>query len=158
MLFLSNTMPLAIPEAMNEEHEELHEELRKTTKLPGAVGKAAKEVAQVLHPHFERENELALPVINVARTLAEDKTSPDFNAALDLADKFKLEYEKMLQEHVEIVKALEQLEKAARKAKKKTVVEFARKLKLHAKTEEDLTYPAVLMAGKLLRQKTITPT
>jgi GTP-binding protein EngB required for normal cell division len=149
-------MPLAIPEAMNEEHEKLHEELRKATKIPGAVGKAAKEVARVLHSHFERENELALPVISITRALAEGKLSPDFHAALDLADKFKLEYERMLQEHVEIVKALDQLDKVAKKAKKKSVVEFARKLKLHAKTEEDLTYPAVLMAGKLLQQQTAT--
>jgi hemerythrin-like domain-containing protein len=149
-------MPLAIPEAMNEEHEELHEELRKATKVPDAVGKAAKRVAQVLHSHFERENELALPVISVTRGLAEGKSSPDFHEALDLADKFKLEYEKMLQEHAEIVKALDQLEKVAKKAKKRSVVEFARKLRLHAKTEEDLTYPAVLMAGQLLRQQTVT--
>jgi hemerythrin superfamily protein len=57
----------------------------------------------------------------------------------------------MLQEHVEIVRALNELERVAAKAKKRNVVEFAKKLKLHAETEEDLTYPAVLMAGKLLR-------
>jgi hypothetical protein len=35
-------MPLRIPEAMVLEHEELHEELRKATRMPGKVGKAAK--------------------------------------------------------------------------------------------------------------------
>ena len=136
------------------EHEELHAELRKATKMPGKVGEAARKVAQVLHPHFERENELALPVIGVIRELAEEKASPDFPKALELFEKFKPEYEKMVQEHVEIVKALDELEKAAKKAKRVAVVNFARKLKLHAKTEEELTYPAVLMAGKLLKQDT----
>ena len=126
--------------------------MAKATKVKGSVGEAAKRVAQVLHPHFERENELALPVIGVIRDLAEDRTSPDFAKALELTEKFKLEYEKMLQEHMEIVKALDVLEKAGKQAKKQTVVEFVRKLKLHAKTEEDLTYPAVLMTGKLIRQ------
>jgi len=144
-------MPLGIPEAMKEEHEELHRELAETTKIRGKVGEAAKKVARVLHPHFEKENELALPVIGVARELAEGKTSQDFPRALELHEKFKSEYEKMLQEHVEIVKALEALEKAAKASKKRGAVEFARKLRLHAKTEEDLTYPAVLMVGKLLR-------
>jgi hypothetical protein len=139
---------------MELEHEELHAELRKAIKMPGKVGKAAKQVAQVLHPHFEKENELALPVIGVARELAEDKTSSDFPKALELFERFKPEYEKMLQEHVEIVKALDELEKSAKRAKKAAVVNFVRKLKLHAKTEEDLTYPAVLMAGKLLKQGT----
>lgn len=147
-------MPLGIPEAMREEHEELHNELRKATKIPGPVGKTAKRVAEILHPHFERENELALPVIGIARELAEDRISPDFPRALELSEKFKTEYEKMLHEHEEIVEALAQLEKAAKRARKPAVIAFARKLKMHAKTEEDLTYPAVLMVGKLLKRGT----
>jgi hemerythrin-like domain-containing protein len=145
-------MPIGIPEAMREEHEELHDELRKATRMVGKVGKAARRVAEVLHPHFERENELALPVIGIARELAEGKISPDFPKALELCEKFKVEYDRMLEEHVEIVKALSELEKAAKKAKKASVVDFARKLRMHAKTEEDLTYPAVLMIGKALKE------
>ncbi len=145
-------MPLGIPEAMEEEHEELHEELRRAVKMPGEVGKAARKVAEVLHPHFERENELALPVIGIARELAEGKTSPDFSKALKLHDQFKKEYRRMLREHEEIVEALNLLAKAAKKAKKQEVVEFTRKLKLHAQTEEALTYPTVLLVGKLLKQ------
>ena len=103
---------------MKEEHEELHRELRRITKMRGKIGGAAMRVAEVLHPHFERENELALPVIGVAGELVEGKSSPDFPKALELANKFKAEYQKMLQEHVEIVKALDELEKAARRAKK----------------------------------------
>lgn len=135
---------------MEEEHEELHQELRKATKVRGKVGEAAKRVAEVLHPHFERENELALPVIGVARELVEGKSSPDFPKALELADKFKAEYQRMLREHVEIIRALDELEKAARRSKKQGVIRFTRKLKAHARTEEDLTYPAVLMVGKFL--------
>lgn len=146
-------MPLEIPGSMKEEHEELHQELRKATEIPGKVGQAAKKVAKILHPHFEKENELALPEIGVARELAEGKTSPDFATAMELCGKFKLEYEKMLQEHIEIVKALDELEKVAKTARKRNVVEFTKKLKLHAKTEEALTYPAALMIGKLLKQR-----
>ncbi len=138
---------------MQIEHEELHEELRKATKMPGEVGKAAEKVADLLHPHFERENELALPVIGVARELAEGKTSPDFAKALKLHTQFKREYPSMLREHEAIVKALNQLAKAAKKTKRQEVVEFTQKLKLHAQTEEELTYPAVLIIGKLLAQK-----
>lgn len=81
--------------------------------------------------------------------------SPDFPKALELFERFKPENEKVLQEHLEIVKALDELEKAAKKAKKASVSGFALKLKLHARTEEDLTYPAVLMVGKLLKQDAI---
>src|SRR5512139_1792825 len=134
-------MPLVIPESMKEEHEELHQELRKATEMLGKVDQAARKVAQILDPHFEKENELALPEIGVARELAEGKTSPDFAAAKKLCDKFSMEYSKMLEEHVDIVKALDELEKAAKTARKRSVVEFTKRLKLHARTEEALTYP-----------------
>jgi len=139
---------------MREEHEELHYELRKATKVLGSVGKTAKRVAEILHPHFERENELVMPVIGIARELAEDRSSPDFPRAPELPEKFKTECEKMLHEHEEIVEAQAEVEKAAKRAKKPAVIAFARKLKMHAKTEEDLTYPTVLMVGKLLKQST----
>jgi len=145
-------LPLRIPEAMELEHEELHAELRKAIRLPGKVGKAAKQVAEILHPHFDKENELALPVIGLARELGEGKTSADYPKAVELCGKFRAEYDKMLQEHVEIVKAVYELERAAKKARKPSVIDFAKKLRIHAKTEEELTYPAVLMAGKLLKQ------
>ena len=137
---------------MREEHEELHSELRRATRIHGAVGTAAKHVAEILHPHFERENELAMPVIGIAKELAEDRSSTDFPRAFELAEKFRSEYAKMLHEHEEILEALAELEKAAKRAKKHAVIEFARKLRTHAKIEEELTYPAVLMVGKLLRQ------
>ncbi len=77
-------MPLEIPKAMVEEHEELHRELLETTKVRGKVGEAAKQVALILHPHFEKENELALPIIGIARELAEGKIPVDSAKALEL--------------------------------------------------------------------------
>jgi hypothetical protein len=136
---------------MMEEHEELHDELKRAIRVGGAVGKAAKHVAEVLHPHFEKENELALPIIGIARELGEGKSSEDYSKAAQLFERFRPQYENMLKEHTEIVTALEKLEAAARKAKNRAVLSFAHRLKLHAKTEEDLTYPAVLMAGRLLK-------
>jgi type II secretory pathway component PulF len=138
---------------MREEHEELHSELRKATRIPGSVGKAAKHVVEVLHPHFEKENELALPIIGVARELGEGKSSSDFQKAFELFERFQPEYQNMLKEHVAIVDALGRLEAAAKRAKKQGVLKFAQKLKLHARLEEDLMYPAVLMAGRLLKQQ-----
>ena len=54
-------MRFQIPKPLQVEHEELHATLVKATKSPGAVGEAAREVARLLHPHFVREEEFALP-------------------------------------------------------------------------------------------------
>lgn len=56
----------------------------------------------------------------------------------------------MLQEHVEIVKALDELEKAAGRPKKHALIRFTRKLTAHVRTVEDLTYLTVLLIGNCL--------
>jgi hypothetical protein len=143
-------MPLKIPQSMKEEHRELHRELVKTINLGGKVGLAAREVAKTMHPHMERENKLALPVISVTRELAEGKMPSDLSDAFDLSIKFKSEHKRLLQEHARIVKTLNKLERAATAAKMRNVVLLAKRLKHHVQTEEELTYSAVLMAARLL--------
>lgn len=143
-------MPLKIPHSMKEEHRELHRDLVKAMSLGGKVGSAAREVAKTLHPHMERENKLALPVIGVTRELAEGKMPSDLSEAFDLSIKFKSEHKRMLQEHAKIVKTLNKLERVATAAKRRDVVLLAKRLKHHVQTEEELTYSAVLMAARLL--------
>ena len=59
-------MEFTIPRSLKIEHEELHEELAKATKESGKIGDAAKAVANVLHPHFTKEEEYALPPARTA--------------------------------------------------------------------------------------------
>ncbi|MGC2571433.1 MAG: hypothetical protein WA364_07970 [Candidatus Nitrosopolaris sp.] len=54
-------MEFEIPESLELEHEELHRQLVDAMKEGGKVGEAAKDVANILHPHFEKEEEYALP-------------------------------------------------------------------------------------------------
>jgi len=50
-------MELKVPESLELEHEELHSRLVKAIEQGGDAGEAAKAVAEVLHPHFEKEEE-----------------------------------------------------------------------------------------------------
>jgi len=65
---------LMIPQSLQTEHEEIHEALTNATRAPGRVGAAAKELAAVLHPHFERENQIALPPLGLLAPLAAGQT------------------------------------------------------------------------------------
>jgi hypothetical protein len=51
---------IEIPESIRREHEAIHSALVAATRAPGRVGIAAKALADVLHPHFVREEEIAL--------------------------------------------------------------------------------------------------
>jgi hypothetical protein len=66
---------------------------------------------------------------------------------LPITERLKQELPKMLQEHREIVAALEKLKIAAKRAKKPRDIRFAEKLALHAQGEEEVSYPTALLIG-----------
>ncbi|MCG5485468.1 MAG: hemerythrin domain-containing protein [Sinorhizobium meliloti] len=144
-------MELKIPESLTAEHSALHAELVDATKAGGRVGEAAREVARRLHPHFIREEEFALPPLGLLGALAKGTLIPEMADVLTLADRLEAELPGMLAEHEQIVAALGELVAAAKAENKPKFVEFAEKLILHARTEEEVLYPAALVVGRYVR-------
>jgi hypothetical protein len=60
----------------------------------------------------------------------------------------------MLQEHQAIAAATARLAKAAAAAHNTSVARFADALALHARSEEEMFYPAALLVGELVRART----
>lgn len=146
-------MEFKIPYPLKVEHEELHNILSKATKEPGELGEAAKAVAKLMHPHFIKEEEYALPPLGLLRDLAQGKVTPDMKEVLGLTNRLKADLGQMLNEHKSIVAALEVLSVAAKKAGKVEYVEFAKALMLHAQTEEEVSYPTAILIGEYIREK-----
>jgi hypothetical protein len=146
-------MEFIIPAPLKREHEELHDVLRKATKEGGAVGDAAKALAKLMHPHFVKEDEYALPPLGLLPLLAKGAVTLDMGAVLKLTDRLKQDLGEMLAEHKTIVAALQVLADAARRENKPEYAAFADKLMLHAQTEEQFTYPAALLIGEYLKLK-----
>lgn len=146
-------MKFEIPRPLKVEHEKLHEILSKATKEPGELGDAARAVANLMHPHFIKEEEYALPPLGLLGDLAEGRLTSDMKEVLGLTDKLKADLSQMLAEHKSIVAALEKLSAAAKKAKKLEYAEFAEALMLHAQTEEEVSYPAAILIGEYVREK-----
>lgn len=144
-------MEFSIPEPLRAEHAELHTELAEATKAGGRVGEAAREVASRLHPHFVREEEFALPPLALLGSLATGAATPAMADVLALTDKLQAELPGMLAEHKEIVAALGDLEAAANAENKPQYARFAEKLIQHARTEEEVLYPAALLIGRYVR-------
>ena len=142
-----------LPESLKLEHEELHADLARATKARGKTGKAAKAVAKVLHEHFIKEEEIALPPIGLLASLARGKVNPTMASVVAMTDRFKDELPKMLREHKAIVTLLRKLSAAARREKKPMHARFAEKLMLHAKAEEEVLYPAAILVGEYLKLK-----
>src|SRR6516165_1838256 len=95
-------MDFKIPEPLKVEHEELHAELVALTKSPGKVGEAARNVATLVHPHFVKEEEYALPA-----TSARECVTPSMQAVLTMTGRLKKDLPETLAEHQRVVAALE---------------------------------------------------
>ena len=144
-------MMFNIPEPMKLEHNELHVELSRGTEEEGSVGAAAREVARVLHAHFEKEEEYALPPLGLLTLLASGEVRPEMADVLEMTDRLKAELPEMLEEHRAIVGALEGLISAAKAEGKPEYARFAEKLMLHARTEEEVSYPTAILIGEYLK-------
>ena len=140
-----------VPESIRVEHEKIHTELVRAAALSGPVGEAARKLAAVLHPHFVREEQIALPPLGLLAALARGEHDPGMQRVLPMTDSLRAELPRMLQEHKAIQAATLRLGEVARAAKNESVARLAEDLKLHAKSEEEVFYPAAILIGDLVR-------
>jgi hypothetical protein len=138
---------------MRVEHAEIHDELVRATRLPGRIGDAARALATILHPHFVREEEIALPPLGLLAPLARGELTAEMRDVLPMTDALRAELPHMLEEHEAIRAATARLAEVARVERDEHVAELARKLALHAQSEEELFYPAAVLVGALVRAR-----
>ena len=141
-------MDIKIPEPLKVEHEELHAELVALTKAPGKVGEAARNVAVLLHPHFVKEEEYALPPLGLLAAIAQRGVTLEMRAVLPMTEQLKKDLPQMLAEHQQVVGALKTLGEVGRVEGRPDAERFAEKLRLHAETEEQVLYPAAMLVGE----------
>jgi hypothetical protein len=141
------------PESIHHEHRELHETLVRATREPGDLGVAAKALAAVLDPHFKREEEIATPPLSLLAPLSKGPATAEMRKVLPMTDALEKELPQMLAEHRRIMAARERFEAAARKAGREDYVRLSEALAVHARTEEEVLYPAAILVGRYVKQQ-----
>lgn len=144
-------MKFETPQPMKIEHEELHSKLAAATNAGGETGEAARAVAKVLHDHFLKEEEYALPPLGLLPALSEGRVEPAMADVLKMTDKLEAELPAMLSEHKTIVGALMKLIEAAKAENRPEVAHFAEQLMLHAQMEEQVAYPTAILIGRYVK-------
>ena len=151
---LSNNTILVKPPSLEEEHKEIHEKLEKIVSSSGDTANMAKQVQSIMQPHFEKEEQLSIPVLGALQPYVNGTlTEETRNQVIKISQQFKQEYPSMLEEHKQIVAALDNLENIAMKENRQDVISFIAELKSHAMNEEQVTYPATIVVGELLELK-----
>jgi hypothetical protein len=144
---------LTVPASIHAEHEHIHTALVALTKTDGAVGTAATELAEALHPHFVREEEIALPPLGLLAPLAAGKTPAGMDEAAVMSETLKREMPRMLEEHKVIRTATANLMRVGKQEGHAGAQEFATALAAHATTEEEILYPAAILVGDVIRAR-----
>ena len=144
---------LAVPAAIRTEHEHLHHELDAAIASGGQTGARAGKVAQILLAHFREEEAYAMPPLGLLESLARNEPVDDIRAglAIQMADRLRHEYDKMLREHHALTVELRKLAAAAKEEAKPDQARFAEELIVHAQNEEQVLYPATLVIGDYLK-------
>jgi hypothetical protein len=150
-----DTTTMEIPDSIRREHEAIHSALVEATRATSRVGAAAKALADVLHPHFVREEEIALPPLGLLAPLAAGAPLAEATLAeaAEMTSALRAEMPRMLEEHVRIRAAVAELRAAARAEGAAAQEELAEQLALHAQTEEEVLYPAAMLVGDLIRAR-----
>ncbi|HEX6643948.1 MAG TPA: hypothetical protein VF037_04685 [Gemmatimonadales bacterium] len=144
---------IGIPADMKAEHDAIHGRLVAATTLPGRTGEAARALARVLHPHFVREEEIALPPLGLLEPLGRGEFTPDMAAVLAMTDALREELPRMLEEHAAVRRATMHLGEMARSEGQADAAELAVELAAHARADEQIFYPAAILVGEVVRNR-----
>jgi len=93
------------------------------------------------------------PPLGLLESLARNEPVDDIRAgrAIQMADRLRHEYDKMLREHHALTVELRKLAAAAKEEAKPDQARFAEELIVHAQNEEQVLYPATLVIGDYLK-------
>ena len=142
---------MKIPDSIRLEHEQLHAKLAEAQHLPGRTGEAARALARIMHPHFLREDEYAIPPLGLLRPLAKGRVTPEMAEVLPLVGRLKDEFPLMIEEHRAMAGALIHLGNVASEEGLREWAEFADELRHHAQMEEEVLYPAAILVGEYVK-------
>jgi hypothetical protein len=141
------------PLSLRREHEELHADLALAGQTAGLLGQTAREVARIMHPHFLREDEYAIPPLSLLPRLARGQITPEMAEVLPLVARLKEEMPLMIEEHRAILGAVRAFALAAEAEGDEKCIRLAAELTVHAQIEEEVLYPAAMLVGEYVKAK-----
>jgi hypothetical protein len=144
-----------VPRSVEAEHSAIQNELLALTLRQSPVGKAARDLAALLEPHFEREEQIALPPLALLQPLVTNSARVQSARMVALADSLRAELPRMLEEHKKIAAAVSRLERAALAARDDRAIAFAYQLQRHALNEEEILYPAAVLVAEVVRGRAV---
>lgn len=123
--------------------------LRRASKLENGTGLAVRELLKLLEPHFQKEERLAMPILGTLSEFALGDQTTSMAKVMAVANEMRSEYNEMLAEHKQLRPYIEHAKGAAECDENEEVADLMKGLAHHARMEEEVLYPAALVAVKM---------
>lgn len=142
----------AIPGSVLAELAELHTGIEQATRAGGMTGDAAERVMAILEGHYARERRDAFSLLRLLPALAAGRVEPWMSELLPVADRLSAELRDLHEDHVALALVLGQLADAAWAEDQPQYAFLAQRLRRQNQLEEDVLYPAALVAADYVRK------
>ncbi len=142
-----------VPSVIKEEHDYLLDKVYKMTLWQDSTGLAAIKLYDLMKHHFAEEEDYVLPPLGLLPLVANGKLPDQMKEVILLTEKVKSHLIHLDAEHQLIKAFADELMQAAATENHPEIIEFEKELEKHAKTEEEVFFPAAILLGEYLKLK-----
>lgn len=142
-----------MPQSLQHGHENLCTEIQELIEYGGRIGEKATILNKTMRPHFLKEERFALPPLGLLIALSEGNWEIDAQEAIEMADTLREKFHELANDHKNILKILDELNMAAEEENHFHAKMFVRNLIVHTELEDQVLYPATLLIGNYLKNK-----
>lgn len=145
-----------VPSSIKNSHENLLEKINKITTYKDSSRTIALKTEELMLHHFKEEEDFILPLLGLLPSLANEQKIEQTKNVILLSQKVKENLNHMSAEHQLIKAYINELKQACANENLPEIIEFENYVIKHAKSEEEVYFPAAILVGEYLKLKAAT--
>lgn len=140
-----------VPSTILQKHDYLISTISKWTTSGDSTARAAIKLKEIMDHHFQEEENYVLPALGALPAIASGKIPIESGDLLRMIEQYKANANHFLAEHQFIKAYMKELMSIAEKENHPGIIEFEKTLAKHAKEEEEVLFPTVVLIGEYLK-------
>ena len=147
---------LEVPQSIKAEYELVIAHLGHAVLQHGEtthLAKAARTTRDLIKAHFDNDAQFVFPPLGLLPALAEGRVTREMRPAVAMANRIKVERQRLFDENTRITTALNNLIAAAKEQKDDQLVEFATHAALRSLHEIEVLQPTAILIGQFIAIK-----
>lgn len=139
-----------VPSSIKDDHAALMASIKQLTTIDDSSGRVAIKLLELMQHHFKEEEDNVLPALGLLPFLASGQLPGQIQEFKPLADQLNVKIFHLEIEHQLIKAHIDELMKVSSSEQKAGIEQLESALMVHAKTEEEIFFPAAIVIAKFL--------